>query len=86
MTDHELIYNHTVFHAYFCHLIDIGQVHCAKELCDISWQLEEEINRRSISDFQIEQFVKNTHLEPQDRILVHKYIFLNIIDPKDSQL
>ena len=80
MTDYELIYNHTIFHAYFCHLIETGQADSTEELCEIGLQLEEEINRRSIADFQIEQFIKSAHLEPQDRLMVNKYIFPDMIN------
>jgi len=82
MTDSELIINHAIFHAYFCHLIDLNQVDSAKDLCDISSKLENEIIKRNISFSQMEECIKKADLEPQDSIMVDKYIFTDLIDSK----
>ena len=75
MSNKELIKNHTIFHAYFCHLIEIEQADSAEELCEISWELEEEIKRRRISDSQIKGYIKSTSFGPQDELLIYKYIY-----------
>ncbi len=58
MTDLELIKNRTLFFAYFCHLIESGNTDSQEELCDIGFKLDDEINRRNITDFQIENTIK----------------------------
>ena len=82
LSNKELIINHTIFHAYFCHLIEMDQVDCVKDLCKISSKLEDEINIRSISFSQIEECIKKADLEPQDRMMVNEYIFRDLIDYK----
>ena len=77
MTDSELIKNHTIFHAYFCHLIETDQADSAEELCEISWELEKEIKRRKISQFQIEDYLKNTIFEPQDQLMIFRYLYID---------
>jgi len=80
MTDSELIKNHTIFHAYFCHLIESDQAEFAEDLCEISFQLSEEINRRKISESQNKECIKNTKLEPHDQLMVSKYIYPELLD------
>ena len=46
LSDKELIINHTVFCAYFCYLIESDQADDVKGLCEIGFQLENEINKR----------------------------------------
>ena len=75
MTDFELIYNHTIFHAYFCHLIDTDQADYAEELCEIGWKLDEEIRRRKITEVQIEECIKNAEFEPQDQLMISTYMY-----------
>ena len=75
MTDSELIKNHTIFHAYFCHLIESDQAESAEDLCDISFKLDQEINRRKIGDLQIKECIKNTKLDPQDQLMISTYIY-----------
>jgi len=75
LSDKELIKNSTLFHAYFCHLIATSQADSAEELCEISWQLVEEIKRRKISEFQVEECIKNAEFDPQDQIMVASYIY-----------
>ena len=75
LSDKELIKNHTIFHAYFCYLIESEQAESAKDLCEISWQLNQEINRRKISEVQIEDCIKNAKLDPQDQLMVFRYIY-----------
>jgi hypothetical protein len=77
ISDKELIKNHTVFFAYFCHLIETDQVEAAEELCEIGWKLDEEIRKKKITNTQIEDSIKNTILNPEDQIMVDKYIFPN---------
>ena len=77
MTNSELIKNHTVFFAYFCHLIESKQAESAEELCEIGWKLDEEINRRKIGELEIEDCIKSAKLDPQDQIMIDKYIFPN---------
>ena len=75
MTDSELIKNHTIFHAYFCHLIENDQAESAEELCEIGWKLDEEIRRRKITEVQIEECIKNAEFDPQDQLMVSIYIY-----------
>ena len=84
ISDKELIKNHTVFFAYFCHLIETDQADSAEELCEIGWKLDEEIRRRKITEVQIEECIKNAEFDPQDQLMVSIYIdpdsnFYNII-------
>ena len=75
MTDSELIKNHTTFFAYFCHLIDTDQADYPEELCEISWKLDQEIERRRISDSQVKECINRTILSPEDQFFVRKYIY-----------
>ena len=75
MTDSELIKNHTIFFAYFCHLIETDQADSAEELCEIGWKLDEEIRRRKITEVQIEECIKNLEFDPQDQLMVAAYIY-----------
>ena len=75
MTDTELIKNHTVFFAYFCHLMEQGQDSLLQELCDIGMKLEDEISRRKITNTEIDEFMKNVSLSPQDQMMVATYIY-----------
>ena len=75
MTDSELIKNHTVFFAYFCHLMEQGQDSLLQELCDIGMKLDNEISRRKITNTEIDEFMKNVVLTPQDQLMVATYIY-----------
>ena len=87
MTDSELIKNHTIFHAYFCHLIESDQAESAEDLCDISFKLYQEIKRRKIGELQIKECIKNTKLDPQDQLMVSQYIYpdLDVLNNKVGQ-
>jgi hypothetical protein len=76
ISDKELIKNHTVFFAYFCHLIETDQADSAEELCEIGWKLDEEIRRRKITEVQINETINNAVLSPEDKLMVEKYIFI----------
>ena len=75
ISDKELIKTHTVFFAYFCHLIETDQADSAEELCEIGWKLDEEIRRRKITEVQIEECINRAILNPQDHCMVGKYIY-----------
>ena len=75
ISDKELIKTHTVFFAYFCHLIETDQANSAEELCEIGWKLDEEIRRRKITEVQIEECIKNVEFDPQDQLMVAAYIY-----------
>ena len=75
ISDKELIKTHTVFFAYFCHLIETDQADSAEELCEIGWKLDEEIRRRKITEVQIKECIKNANLDPQDQLMVFRYIY-----------
>ena len=77
MTNSELIKNYTLFHAYFCHLIENRQADAVENLCDISFKLDQEISERKISELEIEDCIKSATLDPQDQIMIYKYIFPN---------
>ena len=76
VSDKELIKTHTVFFAYFCHLIETDQADSAEELCEIGWKLDEEIRRRKITEVQINETINNAVLSPEDKLMVEKYIFI----------
>ena len=50
MTDEHLIENHTIFFAYFCHLIEQDMADFPEELCEIGMKLDDEISRRKITN------------------------------------
>ena len=75
MTNSELIESHTVFFAYFCHLMEQDQDSLFQELFDIGMKLEEEINRRKITNTEIDECIKNIELSPQDQLMVAAYIY-----------
>ena len=75
MSDKQLIENHTIFFAYFCHLIDQGLDDYLDELCEIGWKLEDEIDRRKITKTEIDDYMKNVDLSPQDQLMVATYIY-----------
>ena len=75
MTNVELIKNHTIFHAYFCHLIENGQPDSVEDLCEISFKLDHEISKRKISEFEINTCVMNINFEPEDQLMISKYIY-----------
>ena len=80
MTDSELIKNHTIFHAYFCYLIESDLSDDAEKLCEIGWQLDEEIRKRKISNTQIKECIQNSDLNPQDQLMVSTYIFPDLAE------
>ena len=75
MSNKNLIENHTIFFAYFCHLMEQGQDSLLQELCDIGMKLEDEINRRKITSTEIDECMKNVQLSPQDQLMVSAYIY-----------
>ena len=75
MSNKKLIENHTIFFAYFCHLMDQGQDSLLQELCDIGMKLEHEINRRKITSTEIDECMTNVQLTPQDQLMVASYIY-----------
>ena len=75
MSNKKLIENHTLFFAYFCHLMEQGQDSQLQELCDIGMKLEDEINRRKITSIEINECMKNVQLTPQDQLMVAAYIY-----------
>ena len=75
ISDKELIKTHTVFFAYFCHLIETDQADSAEELCEIGWKLDEELRRRKITEVQIEECIKNAEFDPQDQLMVSTYLY-----------
>ena len=87
MTNSELIESHTVFFAYFCHLMEQDQDSLFLELFDIGMKLEEEINRRKITNTEIDECMKNVELSPQDQLMVGTYIYpdSNIFTAKIGQ-
>ena len=75
MTDSELIKNHTIFYAYFCHLIEYYPIDLLEELCAIGWKFDAEIRRRKITDADIEDCINKSNLNPEDQCMVGKYIY-----------
>ena len=75
MTNSQLIKNHTIFFAYFCHLIEFYPIDLLEELCAIGWKLDEEIRRRKITDAEIENCINKSNLNPEDQCMVGKYIY-----------
>ena len=79
LSDKELIKNYTIFHAYFCHLIENNQADAVEDLCAISFKLDQEICKRKISELQIEDCIKVSRLDPQDLLMVVTYIYPDLI-------
>ena len=52
------------------------------ELCNISFNLGEEIKRRKISESKIKECIKNTNFDAQDQLMIDAYIFPDLINPK----
>lgn len=75
MTNSQLIKNHTIFFAYFCHLIEYYPIDLLEELCAIGWKFDEEIRRRKITDADIEDCINESNLNPEDQCMVGKYIY-----------
>jgi len=75
MSDNKLIENHTLFFAYFCHLIEQDMADFPEELCEIGMKLDDEISRRKITNTEIDEFMKNVSLSPQDQLMVATYIY-----------
>ena len=75
MTNVELIKNYTLFHAYFCHLIENRQADAVEDLCTISFKLDQEVSKRKIGEFEIDNCVKNINFEPEDQLMISKYIY-----------
>ena len=75
MSNKKLIENHTLFFAYFCHLMEQGQDTLLHELCDIGMKLEDEINRRKITNTEIDECMKTVELSPQEQLMVATYIY-----------
>jgi len=84
LSDKQLIKNYTIFFAYFSHLIESDLADSLEALCEIGWQLDEEIRLRKISDSKIEDFMMNTVLSPEDQLMVYLYIYpdLDLINNK----
>ena len=75
LSDKKLVENHTIFFAYFCHLIDQHLIDFPEEWCEIGAKLDDEILRRKISNADIFRFIKNANLDPQDQLMVSTYIY-----------
>ena len=80
MTNEQLIINHTIFYAYFCHLIESGLLDAVEDLSDISIKLDQEIIKRNITPSKMEECIKKADLEAEDSIMVNKYIFTGLIN------
>ena len=46
-----------------------------EELCDIGMKLDNEIARRKISNTEIDEFMNNVSLSPEDQLMVATYIY-----------
>ena len=75
MNNKELIKNHLIFHAYFCHLIEQDQLNDFEDLCRISLELSEEIVARKIDENQITKHLSGENLDPYEKLLVIKYLY-----------
>ena len=68
-----------------CYLLELDSLDPAEELCNISWRLEEEVKRRKITQLEIEDCIKSVALDAQDRLMVNKYIFPDLINSDVGQ-
>ena len=75
MSDKELIKKHIIFFAYFCHLIEQDLTDLPKELYEIGWKLEDEIRIRKISNAEIDDYMEDACLSPEDQLMVGTYIY-----------
>ena len=53
MTNSVLIKNYTLFHAYFCHLIENRQADAVEDLCEISFKLDQEISHVQLINLRL---------------------------------
>ena len=74
ISDKDLIINHTIFFAYFCHLIESDQADTSEELGEIGWKLEEEMVRRKISCAEVEEYLMKANLSPEEKLMIATYI------------
>ena len=79
MTNLELIKSYAIFHAFFCEFLESDSLGLNEEFCEISWKLEKEIRRRKISQLEIEDCIKSAIFDPQDLLMINKYIFPDLI-------
>jgi len=49
-------------------------------LIDAGFELEHEIEKRKISDKKIKEFLNNTNLSSEDRLMIGNYIFEDLIE------
>ena len=77
LSDKQLIINHILFHAYFCHLIETGLSISVKKLVEISHKYDEEIKLRKITDVQIKNCILTAELSFDDQQLIANHIYSN---------
>ena len=75
MNNKELIKNHLIFHAYFCHLIEQDQLNVFEDLCRISLELCEEIVERKIDENQITRQLNSENFDSFEQLLITKYLY-----------
>ncbi len=75
MSNDELIKNHLIFHAYFCHLIEEDQVDAADDLCRMSIELSNEVEARNIDENQIVSYLNSQNFDPFEQLLITKYLY-----------
>ena len=75
MSNNELIKNHLIFHAYFCHMIEKDQLDAFEDLCAISLELSEEIVKRKIDENQIARQLNSENFDFFEQLLITKYLY-----------
>ena len=80
MSNNELIKNHLIFHAYFCHMIEKDQLDAFEDLCKISLELSEEIVSRKIDGNQISKYLNTEKFDPYEQFLIAKYLYPELIN------
>ena len=75
MSNDDLIKNHLIFHAYFCHLLQEDQADAAEDLCRMSIELSNEVEARNIDENQIVKYLNSENFDPYEQLLITKYLY-----------
>ena len=75
MSNDDLIKNHLIFHAYFCHLLQEDQADAAEDLCRMSIELSNEVEARNIDENQIVKYLNSENFNPYEQFLITKYLY-----------
>ncbi len=84
MKNKDLVKEHSLIFAYICHFIDLGYDKDIFYLIDIGWDFEKEIERRKISEQQINKYIQIIKWNAAEKIMINKYLFSHLLDIAES--